>query len=336
MRNYLIIPVLTVMLFSVVSQDVNAEWKFGVSIGLTDVDYELTNQFADSVSDIGTDGSESSESASTYIYDSSYDSTELTFDLRNGKHALSYKTTDGSIDKWLESRDPVFDGSEYNLGNSNDVNREEWTFSYAYSINNNWVASIGIYEGNVDWDYDRDKSSVYNQGTINEYSWTSSNDGLQTTTSEGAFIAIAYQNKITDKLFWFGKLGYQTNDLEIKDAYTYGSQFQAVDPAFQEWAIQYFADNYGMTNAAYQYSIVDAVETEGNSTVIGLGLVYAINTKNSITLEYESKTYSYDPGVGSELSCTGDEWTCAEGIDDWAASADEEASYITLRYRYAF
>lgn len=335
MKNYLI-TILTVMLSFAIFQNAHAEWKFGVSIGLTDVDYELTDTKAADVGDIGTDGSESSESVTTYIYDSSYDSTELTFDLRNGKHAFSYKTTDGSIDKWLDSRDPVFDDSEYNLGNSNDVNREEWTFSYAYSINNNWVASIGIYEGNVDWDYDRDKSSVYNQGTINEYSWTSSNDGLQTTTSEGAFIAIAYQNKITDKLFWFGKFGFQTNDLEIKDTYTYGSQFQAVDPAFQEYAVGYFADNYGMTNAGYQYSAVNAVETEGSSSVIGLGLVYAINPKNSITLEYESKTYSYDPGVGSELSCVATDWTCDGDADDWAAAADEEASYITLRYRYAF
>ena len=326
------------LLVAIPAQQSNAEWKFGIAVGLTDIGYDLTSTTADSASDISVSSSDTGGETSTIIdvYDTSYDATEITFDMRNGKHAFAYKTTDGSVDSFYDDKTPAWDPSNYNLGATNNVDREEWTLSYAYSFNANWSASIGIYEGTLDVDYTRGFSDTYYADTIDEYSWTGSNNGLHEYTSEGTFLAIAYQNRITDKLFWFAKLGFQTNDFESKDSFTYSDAFQAVDPAFQEWAVGYFADNYGMSNAQYQYSVVDRIVTEGDSTVYGIGFVYAFNPKNTIALEFETKTYSYDPADGGQESCVGFAYICDADPYQYAASVDEEASYVTLRYRYAF
>ena len=335
MRKYIFTIAL---LLAIPAQQSNAEWKFGVAVGLTDIGYDLTYTRADSASDISTSGDASADdpTLNTELFDTSYDATEITFDMRNGKHAFAYKTTDGSVDSFFDDRTPAWDASNYNLGATNAVDREEWTLSYAYSINANWTASMGIYEGTLDVGYTRGFSDTYNVGTIDEYSWTSSNNGFQEFTSDGAFIAIAYQNRITDKLFWFAKLGFQTNDFEMKDSFTRSSAFQAVDPAFQEIVVGYFEETYGFSNGQYGYSIVDRIETEGDSTVYGIGFVYAINPKNTIALEFETKTYSYDPADGGQESCSGFAYICDQDPYTFASSVDEEASYVTLRYRYAF
>jgi hypothetical protein len=318
-------------LLAIPAQQTNAEWKFGVAVGKTEIGYELTDVEAGSIDDIGNELSEDT----TYVYEPDYSATEFTFDMRNGKHALSYKIADGDVDDLYDERTPAFDATPYTSA-TNTAEREEWTFSYAYSLTPNWVVSAGIYEGTLENVFTRDYSNTYNAGTIAEYDWVRDIDGTRTTTSEGTFLAIAYQNKITDKLFWFGKLGFQTNDLEIRDQNTFDATLVAVDANQQAAADAFFADQYGMVNSNYAYTPTNVVETDGNSTVFGLGLVYVINPKNTITLEYESKTYSYDPGQGSEVSCVGFSYVCDQDPAPYAAKVDEEASYFTIRYRYAF
>ena len=337
--NYLNVKtmILALAIFSISS--VQAEWKFGVAIGLSNIDYELTEVSASSISP-STDGEDftASGNVKTRTWDVGYSAPEITFDVRNGKHAFSYKVADGDISDWDDAEVPAIDPADYNLGYSNTVDREEWTFGYAYSLNNNWLLSLGIYEGTLNRDYDRDFSNSYNLGTNSEYSWISSNDGLAETVSEGTYIAIGYQNKISDKVFWFAKLGYQTNELTFTDSWTFSESFNATDASFQEYANNYFNDTYNFQNGTYSIDEVARQTSDGNSAVIGLGFVYAFNAKDTLTLEFEGKAYSYDPATVEYISCVTASVFCNSEYDQdtYDALSDETASYVTLRYRHSF
>ena len=321
--------------------NVNAEWKFGISAGLSNIDYDLLESWADQDIDITTEGASGSSDVDTYSYSKGYDATEFIFDLRNGPHAVSYKIANGSVSGWEDTL--MFNGESYDFeaddytSRSSDVDREEWTFSYAYTFGNNWTVSAGLYEGSFDYGYDRAWRDVSDEGTPSEQFWTGDEGGLREVTSEGSFLAIGYSNKITEKVFWFAKLGYQASDIKSDYTYTYNNAWSATDADFNAFGIDYFSDTYGMSNAAYTYNRTRIRETEGNATVFGLGLVYAFNPNDTITLEYESKSYSMDPAEEVTHDCTGAGFIC----DTAALSTDqmmleEEASYLTLRYRHSF
>jgi hypothetical protein len=335
--NYLSIKttILALAIFSISS--VQAEWKFGVSLGLTNIDYELSEAYAD-VGGIDVDSTDDvDEDAELYTNNNSYSAPEFIIDLRNGKHAFSYKIANGDISGWDDSQVPAIDPADYNLGYSNDVEREEWTFSYAYSLSNNWSLSVGAYEGTVIRDYFRNYNESYNPGTISAYTWTTSNDGITETTSKGTFAAIAYQDKISDNVFWFAKVGYQDNELISIDNWTYTDTFTAEDAGYGAYVIDFLNQQYGMDNGVLSYNRGNKATSEGSSTVIGLGFVYAFNASDTLTLEFESKAYSYDAGTYSATPCTSTTTICdLINPQDFDAISDESASYVTLRYRHSF
>ena len=333
MKNYL--TILSVMLSFLIFQNANAEWKFGISVGQSDIDYDIQRSYADA-----GDSFEDAEGVDTYFNAIEYNATELIFDFRNGPHSIAYKVTDGSVDGWEEST--LKNGEAHDVSNdavtySSQYDRKEWTLSYAYSFGNNWTLSAGLYEGTLDYTYAGTWLDTYNVGSYYEESWSSSETGAGDTVSEGAFIAAGYSNKISDKLFWFAKLGFQVNDVTSTKSWDYNDTWSAPNDSHYQYGLEYFQTNYGVVNGSYNINNTAIREAEGEATVFGLGLVYAINPKNSIILEFETKSYSMDPGKETSSVSGG----LAYLVDQHEISTDqniieEDASYITLRYRYAF
>ena len=321
--------------------NVNAEWKFGISAGLSNIDYDLVEKWADAGVDISTEGASSSDDVDTWFNSKGYGAMELVFDFRNGPHAISYKIANGSVSGWEDSE--VLNGTKTDwdaagfTSRSSNVDREEWTFSYAYTFGDHWTVSAGLYDGTLDYDYERAWRESYNEGTVYEDFWTGSTNRTKAVTSEGAFLAIAYSNKISEKVFWFAKLGYQASDIKTNTTYDTTETYSATDSYWNDSGIEYFYDNYGMIDGTYAYTRNRIRESEGEATVIGLGLVYAFNVNDSITLEYESKSYSMDPAEETVHTCTGFTYICDQAsISTAQMMLEEEASYLTLRYRHSF
>jgi hypothetical protein len=333
MKNYL--TILSVMLSFLIFQNANAEWKFGISVGQSDIDYDIQRSYADA-----GDSFEDAEGIDTYFNAIEYNATELIFDFRNGPHAIAYKITDGSADGWDESykvNGELKDITDAAATYSSDANREEWTLSYAYSFGNNWTLSAGLYSGSLEYSYVGTWLSPADEGTYYEDLWSGAETGGREWKSEGAFIAAGYSNKISEKVFWFAKFGFQASDAENLHNYDWSNTYSAVNDDWYQSGIEYYQANYGVVNGTYNISRNTIREAEGEATVFGLGLVYAINPKNSIILEFETKSYSMDPGEMTTHNCTGLAYICDQAeLSTKANTMEEDASYITLRYRYAF
>lgn len=318
--------------FALISLGLAAEEiKWGVSVGYEKIDYGVTLENTDP----GTSSSDIVLANTVKEGSMSYGAVALGFDMKYGVHSFSVKSANGDSDDLMPSTDFPFTGWSHT--DTND--RSETSFNYSYKLNNNWSLALGLYEGENEMQFTNNRT--IESGSTAFY-WSDHEKGVQDATSEGAYLAAVYQNQISNKLFWYGKIGYQESTFDISQKYVYGEQATAsqawLDAGLtQEQLVSNFVGGTGL----YEWDIDYQVETEGSAAVIGLGLVYVLTPTDTITLGYERKNYSYDAGEVTVYTYAGK----SEGnldnvgsIDDATTGTtfDEEADYLTLTYRHQF
>ena len=326
-KNYLLIA-----LFSVSSIVTANEVKWGVSLGYENIDYGLTLENQDpGLSSSGFTGDNAIVEGSM-----SYGALALGFDVRVGKHSLSIKNSNGEADDLMPSAD--YPTAGWSHTDTND--RSETSVNYSYKINGNWSFAAGFYTGENEMDFTNNRSYIYTDYDF-PFNWDDIESGKQTASSEGLYLAGVYQDKITDQLFWFAKVGYQASDFEVSQQFEYSeqavlSEYGASQGLTQETLVAGFDNGTGF----YAWDVNYMMESSGSAAVLGLGLVYVLAPTDTITLGIERKAFSYDPGevmlynyagkTQGNLSSVGD-------IDaEEAETFDEEADYITLTYRHQF
>ena len=308
------------------------ELKFGLSLGYEKIDYGITLENTDP----GTSSSDIVLPNTTQEGTMSYGALALGFDLKYGKHSMSVKSANGDSEDLM----PITGYPNTGWSHTDTNDRSETSFNYSYKLDNNWNLALGLYEGENEMQYTNTRT--VDTPYSNLYFWTDNETGMQEATSEGAYIAAIYQNQISNKLFWYGKLGYQESTFDISQKYVWGEQATAS----QLWlgSGQTQADlvaNFQGGTGLYEWDIDYQVETEGSAAVLGIGLVYVLTPIDTITLGYERKNYSYDAGevtvytyAGKSVGNTDD----SGSIDDASTGTtfDEEADYLTLTYRHQF
>jgi hypothetical protein len=308
------------------------ELKWGVSVGYENIDYGVTLENTDA----GTSSSDIALPNTVSKGTMSYGTLALGIDMKYGKHSFSVKSASGDSDDLMPGSDYPFTGWSHT--DTND--RSETSFNYSYKLNNNWSVALGLYEGENEMEFTNNRTidSAVNDAII----WSDQEKGVQDSTSEGAYLAAVYQNQISNKLFWYGKMAYQESTFDISQMYVYGETATAsqvwLDAGYtQADLIGYLPGDTGV----YEWDIVYEVETEGSAAVIGLGLVYVLTPTDTITLGYERKNYSYSAGEVTTYTYAGK----SEGnldnfgsVDDATTGTtfDEEADYLTLTYRHQF
>jgi len=313
------------------------ELTFGFSLGYENIDYGLTMTGSDS----GVSSADITSEGTVVAGDMSYTALAYTLDARYGKHSFSIKNSDGDASNLMPESGFPYSG----WTRTDDNERSETSLTYTYKINNNWSMAVGNYKGENDQDY----VNSGNYPTSNPFDWATTHVGFQTNDSDGNYIAMVYQNKISNNLFWFGKLGYQRSTLKVAQTYKFNevatvNSLSADAGIDQAWLDAYFSTqvNNGGGNL-FVWDVNYEVETDGNAKVFGLGLVYVLeNPKNTITLSYETKNFSYDAGKITNYTYAGQSFANSSDIGDLTNSSttgttfDESADYLSLTYRYQF
>ena len=319
--------------FAVISFSMAAEeLKWGVSLGYEKIDYGVTLENTDP----GTSSSDIVLANTVKKGSMSYGALALGFDMKYGNHSFSVKSANGDSDDLMPGTDYPFTGWSHT--DTND--RSETSFNYSYKLNNNWSVALGLYEGENEMEFTNNRTVETPYSNL--YFWSDSEIGMQEATSEGAYVAAVYQNQISNKLFWYGKIGYQESTFDISQKYVYGEQATATQAWLDLGGTQAsLVSNFVGGTGLYEWDVAYEVETEGSAAVVGLGLVYVLTPTDTITLGYERKNYSYDSGEVTNYTYAGK----SEGnldnfgtIDDATTGTtfDEEADYITLTYRHQF
>lgn len=82
-----------------------------------------------------------------------------------------------------------------------------------------------------------------------------------TTDTDAFFVSLTYADKLTDKLFWYGRLGAQLNDAEI---------------------------NVNTDEGPLRSSL------DGDGVVFGAGIYYPLDATKGLTFAAEHKDFTYD------------------------------------------
>lgn len=324
----LYLATLAVISFSIAAE----ELKWGASLGYEKIDYGITLENTDP----GTSSSDIVLPNTVAKGTMSYGALALGIDMKYGKHSFSVKSASGDSDDLMPGSDFPLTGWSHT--DTND--RSETSFNYSYKLNNNWSIAFGLYSGENDMEYTNNRTV----DSLNNpyYYWSDTEAGMQEASSEGTYLAAVYQNQISNKLFWFGKIGYQESTFDISQKFVYGEQATATQAWLdlgetQASLVQNFVGGTGL----YEWDINYEVETDGSAAVFGLGLVYVLTPTDTITLGYERKNYSYSAGEVTTYTYAGK----SEGNLDSVGSIedartgttfDEEADYLTLTYRHQF
>lgn len=335
MKNRVLLSLLVFPLF------INADnWSFGASIGMEKIDYGITMTSTDS----GVSSADIVAPGKAAEGDMSYTAPALTLDARYGKHSFAFKTSDGDSDDLFPTAGFPYDG----WSRTDDADRSEESFTYSFRLTNNWSLALGTYSSDTDQNF---VQSGYYPGAQEAggyvFDWKTTHTGTQMNESSGNFLAVSYQDRLSDKLFWFGKLGYQETELEIRQDYVFSESAMVTAFGQEVGYTQAFIDDYfsqvvndGQGNA-FNWDIDYAIEAEGNATIIGFGLVYVLNPKNTITFTYEKKNFSYDRGEITDFRYAG---TSPANIEDvgnitdasTGTEIDESSDYFSITYRYQF
>jgi hypothetical protein len=308
------------------------ELKFGVSLGYENIDYGVTLENTDA----GTSSSDIVLPNTVKEGSMSYGALALGFDMKYGNHNFSVKSANGDSDDLMPGTD--YPNTGWSHTDTND--RSETSFNYSYKMNNNWSVALGLYEGENEMEFTNNRT-IESGNTA--FFWTDQEKGIQDSSSEGAYLATVYQNQISNKLFWYGKIAYQQSTFDISQKYVYGEQATASQAWLDGGNTQadLVANFQPGGTGLYEWDIDYQVETEGSAAVLGIGLVYVLTPKDTITLGYERKNYSYDAGDVTVYTYAGKSLGNTESsgsIDDASTGTtfDEEADYLTLTYRHQF
>jgi len=318
---------LAVVSFSMVAE----ELKWGVSLGYEKIDYGVTLENTDP----GTSSSDIVLANTIKEGSMSYGALALGVDMRYGNHSFSVKSANGDSDDLMPSTD--FPNTGWSHTDTND--RSETSFNYSYKLSNNWSVALGLYDGENEMEFTNNRTIDSGNSA---FFWSDQELGVQNSTSEGAYLAAVYQNQISNKLFWYGKVAYQESTFDISQKYVYGEQATASQAWLDSGLTQAeLVANFTGGTGLYEWDIVYEVETDGSAAVLGLGLVYVLSPTDTITLGYERKNYSYSAGEVTTYTYAGKSTGNLDSVGsvDGATTGttfDESADYITLTYRHQF
>ncbi|MFL2723107.1 MAG: hypothetical protein ACJ0FJ_05150 [Gammaproteobacteria bacterium] len=318
---------LALISFGMVAEEV----KWGVSLGYEKIDYGVTLENTDP----GTSSSDIVLANTIQEGSMSYGALALGVDMKYGNHSFSVKSANGDSDDLMPTTG--FPNAGWSHTDTND--RSETSFNYSYKLSNNWSVALGLYEGENEMEFTNNRTIDSGNSA---FFWTDQEQGIQDSTSEGAYLAAVYQNQISNKLFWYGKIAYQESTFDISQKYVYGEQATASQAWIDSGQTQAdLVSNFVGGTGLYEWDIVYEVETDGSAAVLGLGLVYVLSPTDTITLGYERKNYSYSAGEVTTYTYAGKSEGNLDNVGtvDGATTGttfDESADYITLTYRHQF
>ncbi len=316
--------------------------SFSVSLGLSNVDWSADIQTAASgPSDVnGNDGSLESRIIEQSL---NYSAPQFGFAVNFGQSSIAVKSTVGDGDDVWDSE--LASPYVTYTNTFSDAERSETSITYQYKFDTNWSVAFGTTLTEIDMNYDFSgidprTATGYTDGTQVAYQWEDRTAGNTLTSSDGYFLAVAYQAQIGDRLFGFGKIGLQQNEYEVTENFSDTYTFSVTDDPIGAWydaVVASWAEQGLVPNPTFTYDKVTS--GDGVSSVIGFGVVYAFTPKLLGIVEYESKSFSYDvPEVDSFNQSTNYSAGYNGPITDFIPDneSEEEVSSFTFSLSFRF
>jgi len=323
--------------FTLTSSMVSAqELKWGLSLGVTQVDNEYLNE---------------TEEGETITRDVDWLSTQLAIDVSTGPHSLSLSTATA------DDETPSFAGTYYNdldpsvfSQSSLSMDLDDLSINYTYRLNANWTIGLGFNQ--IEHAFSESRLRSYSNPTDlwdNDNSYDLSYIDNEALNVDGTTLLLGYNNQIAEKWFFTAKLGYIQQELDFSGQ--------------QTWTFTGFSETLnnclkgGTSPCEYTYTppipansgiegdgyINDYVTTgDADSVVLGIGFVWLLNPKNQIYFDYTLRGGEYD-----SLTYTPNDRAKPGGylaIDDSEAfrqptvsndSIENDYYFLSVRWRYS-
>lgn len=288
----------------VASNSVMASWGFSASYGNSDYEYNvevLDPDLAEAYSyDVGTD----------------FGYVDLTLDYSwgDGKHQIGVKHAALLEETGLNPQEGFTDmsytgisGLGYNYSSSADGERDETSLFYSYRFGGGWAWTTGYYSGS------------FENANTQTYSWNQT--GLDLGLTESSFPTsdtIVEENEVTG---YFTGLGY---------GMSFGGGWGGFARLGYQWSeVENLYDASAVFSDGFEYRDQIYVNSDGSATVFGVGVFYALSEDWVVTLQYDSKSYSYDASQPVVIS-DGE----VQNTNGFGTSIDEsqDTIYLTLRW----
>ena len=303
--------------------------RIGVSLGFGTTDYDFT---------------EIDSSEQTKEFDSSHSTQYLGLDYGFGKHTFAVTTAVADLEEVNEAGS-YYDDFYYPI-RSAELEFDDFNLTYTYRLSSSWQVGIGynelsqeynkLYSNNIDFDgigYDDN----------NQYTWTYS-DGRD-VTSDGLTIFAGYVQPMSNNLFATLRIGYTKQDYSTDGSW--GDIISGLSSEFDSCLsgngcpTGYFYDGPQTAGVnGYGYEGNYALEGDASAAVLGVGLVWVLNPKNTISLDFAVRSFDY-----GELSLTqsskatgyfagGDTQVPQPDTSDFESELEEDYSFISIKWRY--
>jgi len=307
--------------------------RIGLTLGFGSTDYEYSRVLEES-GDIANN-------------DADFSTTYYGFDYGFGNHTFAL-TVAGSGSETVDQSGTYFDDAYYS-NRDHELEFEDFSINYTYRLNSNWRVGIGYNEFTTDTvlDYSEDVPFTgIGYDNDNQYTWNY--DHIDESTSDGMTVFAGYVTPLSNNLFFTARLGYTKQDYEATGNWT--DVISGLSNEFNSCLSgNGCPDGYsysGPTSAGINgYGFEGNFKSTGDASaaVFGLGLVWSLNPKNSITFEYSFRSFDYGE-LNSSSSQTATGYFANYSVDEGPTSNDnsvtndeieEDLSFFTVRWRYA-
>lgn len=337
MKNLLLI--LPLLLVSGVQA---SDWKFSVTLGTGNIDYE-EDQFVKTVDSNGQviPLLENGVQIQNNISDT-YTPSIYGFGYGNGKHTFGYKVTSASASNYdVETNGET---STY-ISTIADRDYDETTISYQYRLNASWT--LGIAYNDKEHEY-IDKSSksyalpaslstLLQAGENLDYTWT--RDGQTDSTQDGFAVYATWQKPITNVWVFAAKIG--VSQTELDQQYSQVRTITGIPTALNQLYV-----DAGFGNLEGE-TITFAGYDEGDSTTVygGLSLVriFPSAPSHQIIFSVDARTddlagtsFSTINGAGTGYFDSGETAVADQEAAQGGNDIEEYNLKYTLEYKYTF
>ena len=302
--------------------------RIGVSLGFGTTDYDFTEVLENSSREV----------------DSSHSTQYLGVDYGFGNHTFAITTAVADLDE-VNELGSYYDDFYYPI-RSADLEFDDFNLTYTYRLNANWQVGIGYneltqeynknYKNNVDFDgigYDDN----------NQYTWTYS-DGSD-VSSDGFTIFAGYVQSMSNNLFATARIGFTQQDYSKNGSWA--DLISGLSPEFDS-CLSGNGCPAGYTSSNPQTAGLNGYGFEGNYTlegdasaaVFGVGVVWVLNQKNTISFDYAVRSFDYgtlsltDSEKATGYFTGGDNSVAPPTTAEYESELEEDYSFFSIKWRY--
>lgn len=277
--------------------------RYGLSIGFTSIENEFLST--------GDDGL-------TRTFDTDFTALTYGFDVNVGKHGFNLQLQGSDAENSDIGGTYFSQAGRAAIGDSRDLDFDDFSVGYSYRFNSNWIASIGYNSTTTDYTY---TNIIPRTG----YQWDRADSGEIERT--GFTLLAGYNTPLSNNLFFTAKIGYIQADLD--------------ETSSGQDVISGIEGSFSYINGD-GFNISETYEGDSTAGVFGVGLVWLAAPKHQIRFDITVRALDYSnvSGTYNESPIQADGYF-SQGYGDYSSQSDvtdeitDDFYFTSVSWRYA-